>query len=159
VTALRWWALLWVALTGCVWTDVHGRASSVPAAKLPPFEDPNVKPVNGEDPKEQPEEAVVRVLRRARPERGAELYGEHCGRCHGVGGRGNGPEAGMATKAPGDLTRMKVDPIRIYRVIYDGGGNSGLDRAMPSFAGRLSSQQVADLVSYVVRFGVRPEGP
>ena len=35
--------------------------------------------------------------------RGAELYREHCARCHGVGGRGDGPAADSFDAAPVDL--------------------------------------------------------
>ena len=72
---------------------------------------------------------------------GAQLYAEHCASCHGVDGRGDGPQARNLDPAPFDFH----DPARqnqrsvhaLYNVV-----TLGLDgTAMPAFAATLDDDQ------------------
>jgi mono/diheme cytochrome c family protein len=59
---------------------------------------------------------------------GRLVYGAHCAACHGAGGQGDGPIAGLLTVEPPDLTGIQranggVFPFaRVYGIIEGGGG-------------------------------------
>ena len=70
-------------------------------------------------------------------EQGAQLYAEHCGRCHGASGAGNPPA--FPTLSGNDRLG---DAARIVRVLQQGNGN------MPPFPA-LTAAETAALASYV----------
>lgn len=76
----------------------------------------------------------------------AELYGEHCVRCHGADGRGD-PRT-LALSPNTDLSRSAIVRRRergpIYRRISEGYGS------MPAFAHKLERGDVDLLVNYVL---------
>lgn len=94
------------------------------------------------------------------PERGRPLYVEHCQKCHGADGSGEGQGTGVTTSRersflvmpasisnPGFLASVADQMIR--RVIHNGRKSSG----MPAFGhGKLSNSEIDDLVSYVRSF-------
>jgi len=92
---------------------------------------------------------------------GEKLFAVHCAGCHGTGGDGHGVAAEFfrATRKPpalgrGELILLRKDeqPVdTIYTIITGGLPGTG----MPSFAGRLSEQQRADLAAYVVQISGR----
>ena len=70
-------------------------------------------------------------------EQGAQLYAEHCARCHGPSGAGNPP----AFPALNGNDRLG-DAARIVRILNQGNGN------MPPFPA-LTAEETAALASYV----------
>lgn len=77
---------------------------------------------------------------------GAELYAEHCTRCHGADGRGDPRALGLSPNS--DLTRSNLVRRRargpIYLRITQGYGS------MPGFAHKLERGDVDLLVDYVL---------
>lgn len=78
--------------------------SEEPAAEpmSPAPEAPEAPEGSGEAP---PPEAAAPAVDTEALIRGAQRYGEHCARCHGSIGEGDGPLALGAEPAPSDLTR------------------------------------------------------
>lgn len=76
----------------------------------------------------------------------AELYGEHCARCHGRDGRGDPRALGLSPNA--DLSRSEILRQRsrgqIYLRITQGYGS------MPAFSHKLERGDVELLVDYVL---------
>ena len=74
-----------------------------------------------------------------------ELYAQNCARCHGANGRGE-TELGRSFDVPniaGADWQKKHSDAKISRKIIKGGGG------MPAFAKKLSSKEIAAVVSYV----------
>ena len=98
---------------------------------------------------------------------GATLYREHCARCHGVRGAGDGPEVG--TRPPGDLRDRRLalhTAGDLFWWITHGLPSTG----MPAFAQLLDDDQRWDVVNFVRALAaaetaqqlapvVRPDGP
>ena len=82
--------------------------------------------------------------------RGEEVYADYCLSCHGPELRGDGPAAGGMQPPPADFsephTRAHDDATLIYWVRH---GKQGT--AMPAFGGKLSDDDIADVLSYVAR--------
>lgn len=80
--------------------------------------------------------------------RGARTYRSRCQRCHGPGGRGDGPEADPA-RPPGDLS----DPDRAARnpdgVMFYKIWNGRRRPNMPAFGAELSAEEVWEVVHHV----------
>ena len=84
-------------------------------------------------------------------QRGRQEYLNVCAGCHAVGGEGK-PHIAVAMR--GNTTLRLEDPRNLVRVIEDGIGEqkfSGFEhmQPMPGFAGKLSSEQLTDLVNYL----------
>jgi mono/diheme cytochrome c family protein len=81
---------------------------------------------------------------------GREVYEEHCERCHGVTGRGDGADAWKHFTSPGDLTdagRMNaLSDGAIFYQISEG------RKPMPSFKMRLTEEQRWELVVLIRSF-------
>lgn len=86
----------------------------------------------------------------AQIEEGRALYQEHCARCHGDTGRGDGPDAADLDGAVSDLTGQSnmalISDTVIYNDIVEGIG-SPLD-GMPSFADDLNEAQRQAVVAF-----------
>lgn len=74
--------------------------------------------------------------------KGQELYGRHCAGCHGASGEGEMP--GLPNFARADKL-IKTDR-QLADVIRSGNG------VMPSFNGRLTEEEIFDIVSYIRTF-------
>jgi high-affinity iron transporter len=89
--------------------------------------------------------------------RGEPLFRTHCVSCHGVAGKGDGPDAATASRPPPDFTDavfMRVEtPLDFFHVISLGRRGA----AMPAWGDALSVQERWDLVSHVVALGA-PSG-
>lgn len=77
--------------------------------------------------------------------RGQLVYEQQCASCHGVGGRGDGPQAEGPVPDLTDQGRMALLSDRaIHAAIAEGAGQT-----MPAFAGELDEAQRQDAVAYV----------
>ena len=80
--------------------------------------------------------------------RGKTVYEQHCLRCHGIGGWGDGPEAGSLKVAPANFHRfssyLKSDE-ELQRAIEHGLVFS----PMHSWQGRLTETEIRDVIEYI----------
>lgn len=79
---------------------------------------------------------------------GAALFHANCARCHGAGGRGDGPEGARLPKPPADLTGAHVlhhTAGDLFWWISSGIAGSG----MPAFGGALGETQRWDLINFL----------
>lgn len=87
---------------------------------------------------------------------GKQIYTKYCLVCHGEQGKGDGFNAYNLTPKPrnfSDTTLMqKSSDERLAMVIRDGGRNSNLSLAMPSWGGRLNDKEFEYVVSYLRTF-------
>ena len=93
------------------------------------------------------------------PARGAPLYAEHCGVCHGANGAGDGP-AGIGLQPPPSNLRdaARLDQLSLYDLYNTIGlGVDGTD--MVAFADQLDERQRWDLASTVAGFSAQPTPP
>jgi mono/diheme cytochrome c family protein len=82
---------------------------------------------------------------------GGALYAEHCSKCHGKGGLGDG-EAGKAlSPSPALLAWMIQRPMAVdeYLLWTISEGGEAFGTAMPSFKGTLSREQIWKIVAYM----------
>ena len=95
--------------------------------------------------RQNPLQSSPQVIEAARP-----LYTENCERCHGVTGKGNGPESARQYPAPSDLTDAKrmnaLTDGAIFYQISEG------RRPMPSFKKRMTEDQRWQLVLFIRSF-------
>ncbi|MEX2227498.1 MAG: CopD family protein [Dehalococcoidia bacterium] len=83
--------------------------------------------------------------------RGRELFQQNCIVCHGVDGRGDGPQAADLNPAPTDFRLhlpLHTDP-QFYAFIADGYRGS----AMPAFGEAFSEEDIWNLVNFLRTFG------
>jgi mono/diheme cytochrome c family protein len=78
--------------------------------------------------------------------RAAYLYIDNCAPCHQDHGRGI---PGAVPPLAGNPAEIAREPYNVLMVVLGGLPSSGTYLAMPSFAGRLSDSQIADVVNYV----------
>ena len=80
--------------------------------------------------------------------RGKTVYEQHCLRCHGIGGWGDGPEAGSLKVAPANFHRfgsyLKSDE-ELQRAIEHG----LIFSPMHSWQGRLTETEIRDVIEYI----------
>lgn len=80
-------------------------------------------------------------------DRGKTLFQQNCIQCHGIDGRGDGPDAASLSPAPTDFRLhmpLHTDP-QFYAFIANGYPGS----AMPKFASALSETDIWNLVNYL----------
>ena len=83
--------------------------------------------------------------------RGKAIYAEHCARCHGPEGKGNGPDSDYASDLTDDLrTELNTEGVLFYkdwngRIKY----GKGPTEDMPAFQGKLDKDQVWTVVEYL----------
>ncbi len=89
---------------------------------------------------------------------GRALALEHCVKCHGKDGKGDGPAvaAEHLSPAPGDWTDkedMSEHPDVFLRNMIEQGGKA-MDKSerMPAFGKKLTPAQVDDLIAYIRSF-------
>jgi mono/diheme cytochrome c family protein len=85
------------------------------------------------------------------PELGAAVYVAFCAQCHLSGGQGV-PDAFPALR--GNPSVVSEDTTSLIRLVVEGGNTPAtthgpLRQAMPSFAGRLTDAQIAQVLTYV----------
>lgn len=95
------------------------------------------------------------------PEQGKPIFEQRCASCHGLQGRGDGPQAPFLSPRPASLisagTSVKTD-AELFAVI-----NNGKPRtAMPAWKDALNEQERRDVLAYIrtlVRFHPTPLTP
>lgn len=84
---------------------------------------------------------------------GLAIHKEHCLRCHGDTGRGDGRAARLFSVKPADWTNRehmsKVTDQDMVKIISGGGESVGKAKVMPAFKGRLSDSQIRDVIAFV----------
>jgi mono/diheme cytochrome c family protein len=96
-----------------------------------------------------PPESPLRAAKAAPPEsqqRGAALYLDHCVACHQAKGRGM---PGIFPPLAGNQAVIARDPGNVLQAVLNGIPMQNGYIPMPSFAGQLNDQQVADVANYV----------
>lgn len=95
------------------------------------------------------------------PEQGKPIFEERCAACHGLQGRGDGPQAPFLSPRPASLisagTSVKTDS-ELLAVISRGKPRT----AMPAWDTLLSEQERRDVLAYIrmlVRFQPKPLTP
>ncbi len=75
-----------------------------------------------------------------------------CAKCHGAGGKGDGPQADALDPKPRDLTNcalMKDSDGTLFTVIKEGGPAAKLSKDMPAWKDGMDDDEIHDLVAYV----------
>ena len=94
----------------------------------------------------------------AAPARAADLaaakkdFVRFCAKCHGAGGKGDGPQADALDPKPRDLTncaQMKDSDETLFTVIKEGGPAAKLSKDMPAWKDGMDDDDIHDLVAYV----------
>jgi mono/diheme cytochrome c family protein len=86
---------------------------------------------------------------------GAKIFAANCARCHGQGGKGDGPDLMKLQSAvsPDDWTdkesNQELTDSFIIAMITKGGKANGKSRIMPAFGDKLNMQQVQDLLAFI----------
>jgi mono/diheme cytochrome c family protein len=83
---------------------------------------------------------------------GARLFPEHCGGCHGIAGRGDGPAAKTLPIPPADLTAQHLwnhSDGELFRWLSRGMTSPQGDQAMPGFAKILSEADRWALIDFI----------
>jgi mono/diheme cytochrome c family protein len=91
---------------------------------------------------------------------GRALFQTNCVVCHGADARGDGPMAQTLNPRPADLTASHVD-IHTDGDLYGWIKNGYPGSAMPGFGGKLSDDQIWQLVNYIrsLRHPIQGTGP
>jgi cytochrome c oxidase cbb3-type subunit 3 len=102
---------------------------------------------------------VLLMAAAALPARAADLdaakkdFVRFCSKCHGPGGKGDGPQADALDPKPRDLTdcaRMKPIPDdTLFTAIKEGGAAVQLSKDMPAWKDGMDDGEIRDLVAYV----------
>ncbi len=95
------------------------------------------------------------------PEQGKPIFETRCASCHGLQGRGDGPQAPFLSPRPASLisagTSVKTD-AELFAII-----NNGKPRtSMPAWKDALNEQERRDVLAYIrtlVRFHPKPLMP
>jgi mono/diheme cytochrome c family protein len=80
--------------------------------------------------------------------KGEGLFKQHCDRCHGALGKGDGEDANPDEK-PSDLTDAKRAPRNPDGVLYYKIWNGRKKPEMPAFKSKMTSDEVWTLVHYI----------
>ena len=86
--------------------------------------------------------------RQGDPKSGRTIFQEHCSRCHGTDGGGDGPDAAYLTVPPANLlsdqSRMKSD-LELLMTIAHG----SIFSPMHGWRGKLSESEMWDVLEYI----------
>ncbi len=85
-----------------------------------------------------------------------------CSRCHGIDGKGSGPEAATQPRPPQDLTdraymRTRSDGQLFYQILVGGGEDSPMPAFGPESAQGWNEEKIWYMVAFVRRFSEPPE--
>ena len=123
---------------------VSARQATPPAAQ-PPAPRPGgwTLPANAADEK-NPFAGDPKAL-----ETGKTLFKKHCERCHGPGGKGDGPDADPDVQEDMDLTVAKRAARNPDGVVFFKAWNGRSKPKMPAVKDDLTKEQLWQIVSYV----------
>jgi cytochrome c oxidase cbb3-type subunit III len=103
--------------------------------------------------------AVLLIAATAVPVISADLaaakkdYLRFCSKCHGTGGKGDGPQADALATKPRDFTdcaRMKaISDDTLFTAIKEGGEAAHLSKDMPPWKDGMDDDEIHGLVAYV----------
>jgi mono/diheme cytochrome c family protein len=86
---------------------------------------------------------------------GASLFKQHCARCHGGGGKGDGPDLAKihADSPPDDWTNhginAELSDYKIRKIVTGGGPAVDKSSKMPAFGGKITPAQIDDLIAFI----------
>lgn len=84
---------------------------------------------------------------------GLEVHKKNCVRCHGERGKGDGPAAKLLKTKPTDWSdKAKMSGMSdqdLFKVITKGGEAAGKSKLMPAFGGKLSDQEVNNVIAFI----------
>ena len=96
------------------------------------------------------------------PENAAQLYSKWCASCHGITGKGDGPNASNLSVKPAQHSARDAMSARpddsLFDTIASGGAVMNRSPRMPAFGGTLTSSEIRALVRHI-RTLCRCEGP
>jgi mono/diheme cytochrome c family protein len=79
-----------------------------------------------------------------------------CSKCHGTGGKGDGPQADALSTKPRDFTdcaRMKgISDDVAFTAIKEGGEAAHLSKDMPAWKDGMDDGEIHDLIAYIRTF-------
>jgi cytochrome c oxidase cbb3-type subunit 3 len=83
-------------------------------------------------------------------------YDTFCVKCHGPGGKGDGPGAATLSIKPRNFadcaTMGKISDDTMFNVIKNGGAAAGLSKDMQAWSSGFEDDEIHDLVAYVRTF-------
>jgi mono/diheme cytochrome c family protein len=83
-------------------------------------------------------------------------YDTFCVKCHGPGGKGDGPAAATLSVSPRNFTDCakmgKISDETLFNVIKNGGASVGLSKDMQAWSTGFEDSEIHDLVAYVRSF-------
>lgn len=84
---------------------------------------------------------------------GLEVHKANCAKCHGTGGKGDGPAGKLLKTKPADWTdkakMSRMSDNDLFNVIKNGGAAVGKSKLMPAWKDKLSDQQINDVVAFI----------
>ena len=83
------------------------------------------------------------------PPEGKELFGKNCQRCHGPGGKGDGPDADPDAMQDMDLTVARRAARNPDGVVFYKAWNGRKKPKMPAMKDELTKDQLWQIVTYV----------
>jgi mono/diheme cytochrome c family protein len=106
--------------------------------------------------------AIALVASAFVPARAADMaaakqnYDTFCVKCHGPGGKGDGPGAATLSTSPRNFTdcaaMSKISDDTMFNVIKNGGAAAGLSKDMQAWSSGFEDGEIHDLVAYVRTF-------
>lgn len=88
--------------------------------------------------------------------RGKAVFEEYCSPCHGIDGKGDGPNAKNLAKLPRNFTDAdymeKKTDRELFNAISGGGASVGLSQLMPNWGSTLKDWEIRDVISYLRQF-------
>jgi mono/diheme cytochrome c family protein len=80
---------------------------------------------------------------------GKLIYAQQCVVCHGIKGKGNGPSGKALNPKPTDFTTASGDDAEWFKATKLGSKAVGKSAGMEGAAGKLSDEQIHDVLAYV----------
>ena len=84
---------------------------------------------------------------------GLEVHKANCAKCHGPGGKGDGPAGKLLKTKPADWTdkakMSKLSDNDLFNVIKHGGKAVGKSALMPAWKDKLSDDQIYDVIAFI----------